>query len=299
MTRTMRGRLCWTVLIFATMTASVAMAQADGPLRKLAPGVLQTVDPQRQLNESFSRHDLVELLAVNPQFDWAKDVPIRHNIWTLEFKFKPMRMVWVDIPQPSGQMQRQLIWYLLYSVTNTGQALVPKEDKDVGYETALNRKVWEVTKVDAPVRFIPNFLLEARNRLADGEGTVKAYRDNIIPVAIAPIQAREDRNLKLLNTVEICGEIKLGETRWGVATWQGVDPTTVRFSVHVQGLTNAYRWEDVEGAVKVGSPIGTGRRLMRKTLVLNFWRPGDEFEENEDEIRYGRPGAVDYEWVYR
>lgn len=305
MSRTMRGRFYFATLILAVAAASAALAQeappAKGGLRKLAPGVLQSVDNARQLDETFSRHPIVELLAVNPQFDWAKDVPFRHNIWALDFKFKPMRMVWVDIPQPSGQMQRQLIWYMIYSVTNNGQAMVPKQDKEVGYETALNKKVWEVTKVDEPVPFIPNFLLETRNRMAEDDPklVVKAYRDNLIPVAIAPIQAREDRNLKLLNKVEICGDIKVGETRWGVVTWQGIDPTTVRFSVYVQGLTNAYRWEDLAGSYKAGDPPGKGRRMVRKTLLLNFWRPGDEFEENEDEIRYGRPGAVDYEWVYR
>ncbi len=38
---------------------------------------------------------------------------------------------------------------------------------------------------------------------------------------------------------------------------------------------------------------------MRKTLKLNFWRPGDQYFENEEEIRYGIPGRVDYEWIYR
>ena len=41
------------------------------------------------------------------------------------------------------------------------------------------------------------------------------------------------------------------------------------------------------------------RLLLRKTLKLNFWRPGDEYSTSENEIRYGVPGGVDYEWVYR
>ncbi len=39
--------------------------------------------------------------------------------------------------------------------------------------------------------------------------------------------------------------------------------------------------------------------LTEKTLVLNFWRPGDEFVEDQRVIRYGIPGQVDYSWVYR
>ncbi len=45
--------------------------------------------------------------------------------------------------------------------------------------------------------------------------------------------------------------------------------------------------------------IGKGRRVQRKILKLNFWRPGDDSHENEKQIRYGVPGRVDYEWVYR
>ena len=47
----------------------------------------------------------------------------------LDFKFKPVRMIWVDIPQPSGYMQRKLIWYMVYSVTNTGKVMHPVEDE--------------------------------------------------------------------------------------------------------------------------------------------------------------------------
>ena len=52
-----------------------------------------------------------------------------------------------------------------------------------------------------------------------------------------------------------------------------------------------------------------GRKFFRKTLQLNFWRPGDSLAENEREIRYGAAlGAADaygtdegvaYRWVYR
>ena len=32
---------------------------------------------------------------------------------------------------------------------------------------------------------------------------------------------------------------------------------------------------------------GTGRKFTRKTLQLNFWRPGDTVDPHEEEIRYG------------
>ena len=54
---------------------------------------------------------------------------------------------------------------------------------------------------------------------------------------------------------------------------------------------------------------GAGRSFVRKTLQLNFWRPGDELLQDEREIRYGVPvgkadlygvdDGVAYRWVYR
>ena len=133
----------------------------------------------------------------------------------------------------------------------------------------------------------------------------KVYVDRLIPVALGPIAAREDRNRRFLNTTEMAGgNIPVGKTVWGIVTWENVDPRTKWFSIYVEGLTNAYKWTDAAGQFTrddFGKPskIGKGRRLERKILKLNFYRPGDEYNVNEKQIRYGVPGRVDYEWVYR
>lgn len=284
----------WVGLLFLIAAPVFAQQAASGKPtahRRLAPGVLREVDPARELQESFSRHDVVELLAVDNGFDFAKDVPFRHDVWALEFKFKPVRMIWVDVPQASGQMQRKLVWYMVYSVTNTGKIMNPVKGEDNTYN---------VEYVDRPVRFIPSFLLEGRDSLAEEGEFNKVYPDRILPVAIGPITRREDRTRRFHGTVEISGDLPVGETKWGVVVWENVDPRIDRFSIYIQGLTNAYRWQDQPGAYSKGDPVGTGRRLLQKTLKLNFWRPGDEYYEHEREIRYGVPGKdLDYEWVYR
>ena len=61
---------------------------------------------------------------------------------------------------------------------------------------------------------------------------------------------------------------------------------------------NAMRWEDSKD-FKPGDPPGKGRVVTQKTLMLNFWRPGEEYLESERIIQYGIPGKVDYAWVYR
>ena len=94
-----------------------------------------------------------------------------------------------------------------------------------------------------------------------------------------------------------------------MAIWEDIDPEIDYLSVHVGGLTNAYRWKDAPQGFQEGDPPGKGRKFFRKTLQLNFWRPGDAVAENEREIRFGvAPGAAEaygtdvgvaYRWVYR
>jgi hypothetical protein len=267
----------------------------------VAPGVMITIDPDTDVGDTVSRHDVVELLAVDKDFSWAKDVDFRHEIWGLQFKFKPVRMISVDVPQSSGKMQRKLIWYMVYSVTNTGKTMMPVKDAPLSYEKELanKEKIYEIKSVDKPIHFSPAFLLDGHNRLKEGEGFTKLYPDRVIPVADAAIQVREGYGQKILTSVEMNRDIPVGRTVWGVATWEDLDPKIVQFSVYVTGLTNAYRWEDTPEGYKEGDPVAKGRKLLRKTLKLNFWRPGDSYYETEDEIRYGIPGRVDYEWVYR
>jgi len=229
--------------------------------RRLAPGVETTIPATVSVGETFSRHDIVELLAVDKNWDWAKDVRFEHHVRALEFTFKPMRFIEVDVPRLDGRLERKLVWYMVFHVRNPN---------------------------DEPVPFSPLFVLE-------GEDASPRYADAIVPVAIPAIERRERPPKRLLNTVDITGKIAAHQAGkdnsvWGVVTWTDIDPRIDRFSVLVRGLTNAYRWKD--------RPDGK-RQLFLKTLKLNFWRPGDEFDEHEDEIRLGAPGEVDYEWVYR
>ena len=290
-------------------------ARAKQPYRKLAPGVLQSVEPARQVDESFSRHDVIELLAAERadlKFDWARKVAFRHDVWTLEFKFKPVRMVQVDIPQSDGSMKRKLIWYMVYSVTNkpikekvVDAKLLEDENAESLPQFGWMHPVrsddgtYEIQFLNKPIRFVPQFLLDGRESLKEGSGFSKVYMDRVIPVAAQQIRAREDPRRQFYNSAEISqGRISVGKTAWGVATWEDVDSRIDRFSVYVKGLTNAYKWTDYPDRYKKGAPLGSYRSFLVKTLKLNFWRPGDEIREHDGEIRYGVPGGVDYEWTY-
>jgi hypothetical protein len=313
---------CWlaTLAVFWAGDAQAQQVQSRAP-RPFAPGVVTTIPPDFEPAETVSTHDLVEIRA-NPNAPWkpelltdsrtlygmSEGVKFRRDVTCLEFSFKPLRMIRVDVPGPNGRMERKIVWYMVYSVRNTGEVLKPVEDADGVVGTKL-------AQGGPPLRFIPSFVLESHDLNAAGEPVEKAYLDRLIPSAFAAIQAREAHNRTLLNSAEMAEQIlppsdgRQDNSVWGVAMWTDVDPRIDFFSVYVGGLTNAYRWVDPAGAYKAGDPPGTGRQFTRKTLQLNFWRPGDEHLLDEREIRFGVARGkgdlydvsegVAYRWVYR
>lgn len=296
------------VLILSALVLPAAAQDAPKPadslftppaFRKLVPGVERSIDPERVFYELNSLHDVPELLQVDANFEWAKSVQFRHDIWALEFTFKPLRMVHVDLPGPGGKLERKLVWYMVYRVRNPGivwhaeptvytepvKTIKKSGPGDFEYESTgrdvLTDGVFDVVpeKKEAPIRFIPTFYLFSRDR-----DLGKKYLDRVLPVAVKPIQEREDINRKLLTTTEIMGDILAspeGQDRsvWGVVTWTDIDPRTDFLSIYVKGLSNAYKRQYIEGK---------GWWYSEKTLRIDFRRPGDEFFENEDEIRFLR-----------
>lgn len=346
------------------LAASPMLAQeaARPPLRprKLAPGVLTVIPPEPQVAEIFSgprefqevtkgvAPDVLEwtpqysprtdTLAHRSGYKRAKDaengVIFRHGVWDLEFAFKPLRMIYVDIPQPSGQFQRKPVWYMVYRVRNLGYHLNPEEGHFKLEGVGPSRKVQWTTEADPAddpddnwfgyrefgvnhvnhtVRFFPRFVLKAHD-------VDKSYLDQLIPVAVPLIQKREDPAIKLHDSVSITTvDIEVSEDRidhsvWGVVTWMDLDPRIDFFSIYVRGLTNAYKFQYDDKPFKLGDV--TGRKISPKTLQLCFWRPGDEVTPDEKEIHYGMPffasnqkmkqmlalygvdERIDYRWFY-
>jgi hypothetical protein len=346
----------------AAMGMLTGLGNAQQPRRSFAPGVLTTIPPAPQAEEMFSGpRPLTEVplaikdLKYEPKlssssstvFERSQSALLRRTIWNLEFSFKPMRMMYIDVPQANARMQRQLVWYMVYRVRNLGNHLKPKglvtpesvaEDKDPNAEVLAlldptvpeSKELYEKFKdytnevevfgqTTDKLRFFPHFVLHSTEYK-------KEYLDRIIPAAVGPIRNREfpgRPDQKLYNSLEISEvPIAISDERtdngvWGVVTWTEIDPRIDYFIVYVQGLTNAYQFADPEGGYKPGDPPGTGRQIAKKTLQLNFWRPGDTVDPNEEEIRfgcrldpdpedqlkilteYGLQKPVDYVWIYR
>ncbi|MCA9224298.1 MAG: hypothetical protein KDA47_01740 [Planctomycetales bacterium] len=350
-----RFRFVVAALVAGALFQSLAgQADAQQPVvkRRLAEGVVTVIPPDPLDGETFQGPlPIVELTTGRANLDWPAEGPnftpktqtlkemasraiLRHRIWNLEFAFKPMRLVEVDVPQPTGKMQRKAVWYLVYKVTYRGNELSPtgrlpdsRESIDEDLEAWKYELYSEIQPVNSPYkRFFPHFVLA--NRPYD-----KQYLDRVIPAAKMPILMREFPSKTpgvpeippehFYNSVEISKvPIKLSDAQtdngvWGFVTWMDVDPRIDYFSLYVRGLTNAFRFVDPAGAYQAGDPPATGRQFQYKTLQMNFYRPGDTAFEHEKEFRFGVPVVsspgdqaaildkygirqrVDYLWVYR
>ncbi|MEO8496146.1 MAG: hypothetical protein ABI614_13835 [Planctomycetota bacterium] len=312
----MRSLIATFLLLAVGLVPASTRAQEAPRIRTLAPGVLTAIPSASEDGETLNGPlPLVEVVTGIPDLDWtpsyspksntllemAKQVVLRRSIWELEFAFKPLRMIEVDVPQATGKMQRKLIWYMVYRVSNRGRAIDIKRTQDTfGHEIATSEAgVFDSARYDqirfaepGPKRFLPHFVLESLEYQ-------KSYLDRIIPAAQIAIQERENPGTKLYNSVEMTRvQIPLSDERiergiWGVVTWEDVDPRIDFLSIYIRGLTNAFEFVDPPGAYKAGQPPGSGRLYNYKTLQLNFWRPGDSVLEHEREIRYGVPVDTD------
>src|SRR5438045_622817 len=164
--RNWRAAIACGFIACAFATALVAALPAG---RHLAPGVVTTIPANLSPEETVSTHDLLEIRA-NPALEWkpeflsasdtlygmADRAKFRREIYCLEFAFKPLRMIEVDVPLASGNTERKLVWYLVYRIRNTGQTLKTVPGKDGVYSTQAAK--------GGPVKLLPQFVLESQDR---------------------------------------------------------------------------------------------------------------------------------------
>jgi hypothetical protein len=252
------------------------------------------IAPAMEYGETFQGPVDLSLTSQNPDLAWdpnyapksetlaakSQNVIFRGTVHCLEFSFKPVRLIEIDIPQVTG-VERNKVWYLLYRVRYLGGELQPLPEPDP-YGNQVFAAPQSVSR--DWVRFMPTFELEPK-------GLGQRHLDQIIPAAKRAIAAKERVGRPIYDSVEI-QKLKIevstaGNNKevWGVATWTDVDPRTDFFSVNVQGLTNAQQLE----------MDGDQINYLQKTLVLHFSRPGDTINEMDDRIRYGIPALEDPE----
>lgn len=310
---------CWAVgCVIAASNLSPVSGQTltNSRGRKLAPDVLRVIPPGQEQGDTAQGPVDLPFVRKHSELAWipnyapksstlleqASGVTFRGDAYCLEFAFKPVRMIDVEVPTAEGYRIKR-VWYMVYRVRYLGADFRPKQD-----ENRFNNKVYSTEAVSAQwVRFFPDLQLESK-------GLAKPKLDEIIFAAKQPIANKERIGKPLHDSVEMQTlKIKLSTEAednavWGLATWTDIDPRTDFFSVEVRGLSNSQ--EIVE------TPDGDFKYL-RKTLELFFSRPGDSIAELEDQIRFGIPAItdlerriyvleqfdveerLDYRWVYR
>ena len=226
--------------------------------RVFATGVLTTIEPQLLPEETFSRQPMVEL-ASNQSLDWepatlpksrtlfskAQNVTFTNEVWGLEFTFKPLPMVNVDLPQPDGSFERKLLWYLVYNVKNSGQRIRPIEDESGEFKPGWADP--SARQVSAAFR---------TRRPGSGHGGRKFIR----PISIGSFQQRWNdpppRNAgsgaveqrQMASEPIVVSTDAEDNSVWGVAIWEDIDPEMDFLSIFVGGLTNAHVWADTLGS---------------------------------------------------
>ena len=205
------------------------------------------------------------------------------DLWVMQVDFKPMRLVRLETTDPeTGEKRTEYVWYLVYRATN--RALTsPAQGAD---KTPVNN----YDAPPGPPLFIPEFTL-----VADDNDVQRAYPDVVMPEAADAIARREtrgsDRQNVLKHSVEVVQPVPEADASgarpiYGVATWRGIDPTTDNFKVYASGFSNGYK----ESMGPDGKPL-----IQRREIVLDFWRPGDEFDLTEREFQV----RTSPRWIYR
>lgn len=217
----------------------------------------------------------VEILAIAT----GEERSAQSDLYVMDVYTKPMRMIQVELTDPkTGEKKLEYVWYIVYRAFNR-QLVRPTYDKPP--ENTLD------PEVITPPLFVPEFTLVT----TDTE-VPEIYQDQVIPEALAAIRKREKG--KYLDSVNVVGPIppagELGaadrEGIWGVAMWRGIDTKADNYTVYMTGFSNGI--QKTEGPD--GQPV-----IKTKTIEQKYWRPGDEFDLNEPEIR--RKGIA--QWIYR
>jgi hypothetical protein len=194
---------------------------------------------------------LTAALLVVPTADHPQD---KEGVWTLELRVRSMRTITVEVP---GQ-GKKTYHYLRYEiVNNTGEARQAEP-------------AFELVRQDWPGKYkevMPPDVFKAIVKQEDPDGKLD-LKDSaaIAKKAIPP--SKKDAAPTVVH---------------GIAMWEGVDPTTRRFSVYVVGLSN--------GMVKVVDDSKDSKKAeetRRKTLQLNFKADGEA-------IQFVAPP----QWLYR
>ncbi|MDB4757162.1 hypothetical protein OAG56_07275, partial [Mariniblastus sp.] len=130
-----------TALAVLFIFAEFSSAQPIQAQRKLGEGVLKVIPPQILPDETrsylpkikgFSPENYAPLTSTKTSTvaSQSTNITLRRQIGCLEFAFTSLQVKEIEVPQPTGKMQRKTVWYLPYRVRNLGQHYQPQDLND-------------------------------------------------------------------------------------------------------------------------------------------------------------------------
>jgi len=226
------GLIALAALAMVLAFASAAAAQEEEDRAETARRAVEKHDPDQ----------------VDPNLVKGED-------WTFDFQFEHPHPIVVETP--GGE--REVYWYLVYTVTNRGEearrfvpAFTLYTDKANLRRAGLFPHVYEAVKAHRKVRFLEN-AVKMHSKVMPGEG----------------------------------------HARTGVAIFAPLDRETDRFTIFCEGLSGRY----VERPnLQAGPDAPEDEQVvrLRKTLALTYKLPGDKWWLNLDQ-----PTFVSKTWTWR
>jgi len=267
--------------------------------RRLAAGVLHDIPSQLDARDSFSFPMM--LPGVNAEDNpletdsygqtlrgMSERVILFRDVYQYDFAFTGLRQICTAATGSDGVARKKNFWYLIYRVRDIGETLSYDEVKaNPNFDQVSHvLKKGEALK-DTDRFFLPRFSLEGWVFSPKEKQYKKVtYRDSVNPAVARIIRAQEDPRMVLLDGIQM-SKVDIPKVKedsnigvWGVAIFEDVNPNIDFVSVFAGGLSNAYR-------IKRGEDGSVS--FKRKTLQLNFWRPGDDLEESKDRVDFGIP----------
>jgi len=187
--------------------------------------------------------------------DQVNPIDIKGEKYTFDFRFDTIEPLVVTNPEG----EKEVYWYLVYTITNTSS-----EEHN----------------------FVPAFTLYS--------DTASVRRAGLHPDVFDAVKNR--RKIRFLeNAVKMTGKVLPGEdsARTGVAIFAPLDRATDHFRIFVEGLSGEYV-ERPNPAATDDTPEDEKVIRLRKTLVLEYKFPGDEWWLNADQ-----PVFVSKTWTWR
>ncbi|MGI9516392.1 MAG: hypothetical protein ACR2NP_05080 [Pirellulaceae bacterium] len=294
-------RLALAAICLGVCLSGDAIAQ-----REFAPGVLKVIEPKIDgrdaatlpmplpgLEGDLAPENYVPNFPARTEtlYGQTRQIIFYRDVWQHEFAFLGLRQMKVSATDENGQVVERDVWYLPYRIRNVGAAIThtPVTDPNTGrVDYVPNTETGQPADYTLSNRFFGRFTLHGWIEDAEtGMYTEVVYADQVSPGIVQMIQDEEDPGRPLIDKVKLTQQILQRVPAdsseggvWSVAVWYNVDPSIDFVSVRVTGLTNAYRI--------VVNPDGS-LDFRYKTLQLNFWRPGDGVQQDQDKTVFGIP----------